>query len=229
MKEDALWLSQGVQIDEVEALRIVVEECQSRAAAKLVAPFSEEELSSIRETIGNNASPVTLALASRGKDAADIQAKFNTEDSRRERIFSTYLSERRHFLKSVELLLSAFMNSAKAVPEAGKGKSVSPTATWIENCGQALTTAIGEFDGFILQCFEALATTTQNIDTESALPALGIEWIRTQLTEATHMTEIVFQVIAFREDLASSDVVLGWLRLLQSCYFLDGFNMVCML
>ena len=56
MKEDALWLSEKAQIDETSALRVVVEECQSRAAARLSAPFSEDELTNIREAAGNSTS-----------------------------------------------------------------------------------------------------------------------------------------------------------------------------
>jgi nuclear pore complex protein Nup188 len=56
VKEDALWLSEKAQIDETAALRVAVEECQSRAAARLITLFSEEELASIRETAGNSTS-----------------------------------------------------------------------------------------------------------------------------------------------------------------------------
>ena len=56
MKEDALWLSEKAQIDETAALRVVVQECQSRAATRLRTPFSEEELAGIRETAGNSTS-----------------------------------------------------------------------------------------------------------------------------------------------------------------------------
>ena len=227
MKEDALWLSEKAQIDETAALRVVVEECQSRAAGRLIAPFSEEELASIRDTAGNSTSPVTLSLASRGRDAADIQAEFDTEDQRRQRIFMTYLSERRHLLKCVELLLSAFMNRTNAVPDNGKGKGVGAAVTWLESNGQALAAEIGQFDEFVLQCFRAIGTFIQNISSGSGWPALEIEWIQNQLTEAIHTMEIVFQIVSFHEELSSSDVVLGWLTLLKSWDFLDGFDPVC--
>lgn len=62
MKEDALWLSGKAQIDETSALRVVVVECQSRAAARLSAPFSEDELINIRETAGNSTSKQLLGI-----------------------------------------------------------------------------------------------------------------------------------------------------------------------
>ncbi|TVY42497.1 Nucleoporin [Lachnellula occidentalis] len=228
VKEDALWLSGKAQIDETSALRVVVEECQSRAAARLSAPFSEDELINIRETAGNSTSPVTLCLASRGRDGADIQAEFDTEDHRRQRVFMTYLSERRHLLKCVELLLSAFMTHKIAIPDNGngngKGKGVGAASTWLESYGQTLATEIGQLDGFVLKCFQAIEKNIKNIDSGSGWPALEIEWIRNQLTEATHTMEIVFQTVEFNNQFSSSDVVLTWLTFMRSYDFLDGFH-----
>lgn len=235
VKEDALWLSQTARIDETAALRIVVEECQSRATARLLGPLSEEELASIREAAGNNqfSSPITVSLASRGKDAADIQTQFDKEDSRRQRILLTYLSERQHLLKCVELLLSALGNQTTGAPANGsKGKGVSAANTWLETAGRAVATQIGSLDDFLLQCFNAIGAFFQNLGTGSGWyqndpkPALEEEWARSQFIEATHTMEIVFQIVSFQEELSASDVVLGWLNLLQSYGFLDGLNMV---
>ncbi|TVY90578.1 Nucleoporin [Lachnellula willkommii] len=226
VKEDALWLSEKAQIDETSALRVVVVECQSRAAARLSAPFSEDELTNIRETAGNSTSPVTLSLASRGRDGADIQAEFDTEDHRRQRVFTAYLSERRHLLKCVELLLSAFVSYTKAIPENSnsKGKGVRAALTWLESYGQALATEVGQLDEFVLQCFKAIEKTLRNISSGSGWPALEIQWIRNQLTEATHTMEIVFQTVSLIEEVSSSDVVLEWLTFMRSYDFLDGFD-----
>lgn len=234
MKGDALWLSQTARVDETAALRIVVVECQSRATARLLGPLSEEELASIREAAGNNqfSSPVTVSLASRGKDAADIQTQFDKEDSRRQRILLTYLSERQHLLKCVELLLSALGNQATGVPASGKGKRTSTVDTWLETSGQAVATQIGPLNDFLLVCFNAIESFFQKLTTGSGWyqndpkAVLEEEWARSQLIEATHTMEIVFQIVSFQEELSTSDVVLGWLNLLQSYGFLDGLNMV---
>jgi nuclear pore complex protein Nup188 len=171
------------------------------------------------------AGPVTLSLASRGKDGADIKTEFDAEDSRRQRIFITYLSERRHLLKCVELLL--FINRTNGIPGNGKGKGVGSAVTWSESNGRALATEIGDFDEFIVQCFGAIGTFIQNISSGSGWPALEIEWIRNQITEATHTMEIVFQIVSLNAQISSSEVVLGWLGLLRSYDFLDGFDPVC--
>ncbi|TVY27193.1 Nucleoporin [Lachnellula hyalina] len=228
VKEDALWLSEKAQIDETSALRVVVEECQSRAAARLSAPFSEDELTNIREAAGNSTSPVTLSLASRGRDGVDIQAEFDTEDHRRQRVFMTYLSERRHLLKCVKLLLSAFMNHTIAIPDDGngngKGKGVGAALTWLESYGQALVTEVGQLDEFVLQCFQAIEKNIRNIGSGNGWPAVEIEWTRNQLTEATHTMEIVFHTLSFNGQFSSSDVVLKWLTFMRSYDFLDDFD-----
>jgi nuclear pore complex protein Nup188 len=234
VKEDALWLSQTARIDETAALRIVVLECQSRATARLLGPLSEEELASIREAAGNNqfSSPITVSLASRGKDAADIQTQFDKEDSRRQRILLTYLSERQHLLKCVERLLSALGNQPMGVSANGKKKGVPAADTWLETGGQAVASQIRPLDNFLLQGFNAIESFFQKLSTGSGWyqndpkPVLEDEWARSQLIEATHTMEIVFQIVSFQEELSTSDVVLGWLNLLQSYGFLDGLNMV---
>jgi nuclear pore complex protein Nup188 len=95
LKEDALWLSASAKIDEVSALRIVVQECQARTTAKLLGRFSEAELASIRESAGDSkfSSPVTASLLSRGADITELQVDFVTDDNRRQRILFPGVSE----------------------------------------------------------------------------------------------------------------------------------------
>lgn len=234
VKEDALWLSAKANVDETAALRIVVEECQSRAAARLLGPLSEEELASIRETVGNNQflSPVTVALASQGKDAAKIQAEFDMKDSRQERILTMYLSERRHLLKCFELLLSAALNRDSKLQ--ANGKAADETETGLVNLYNVLVDELGEVNDFVEKCFAAMGTFMQRIDSGSGWfqdeerPAVEIEWVQTQLIEATHTLEAVFQAVTkLQEDIPSSRVIIRWLEFLQSHNFLDMFNTVC--
>ncbi|CAG8961829.1 hypothetical protein HYFRA_00014005 [Hymenoscyphus fraxineus] len=232
VKADAGWLSSVGGFDEVSALRIVVQECQARASAKLLGPFSEEELTSIRESAGDSkfSSPVTATLLSRGADPVEIQAQFDTEDNRRQRILSIYLSERRYFLKCLERLLHAVSKkNAHDEGEAGKGKQTAVAHTWLEACGRDILAAMGPTEAFFLLCLNAIEKNVRNIGAGSgwydgARPEIEADWVRTQLTEATHTLELLAQMIFSDAQFPTSQLTLGWFRLLQSCEFFNSFS-----
>jgi nuclear pore complex protein Nup188 len=237
IKEDAIWLSNAAKIDEVTALRIVVEECQSRASAQLLGPFSEEELSSIREAAGNGkyTSPIPMALLSQGASAETIKKEFDSKDSRRQRILLSYLSERQNFLKCVERLLHGFFLSASsAQDDKGKGKGAKVT-TWVADSGKAIVDKLdaNQKDTFVLQGIEYIVTNIKNIETGSdwfsedgGREVVELGWIRNQIAEATHAMEIIWNFLVYVIGCPSSRVALEWFKLQQACQWFNSFSMV---
>lgn len=221
--------------DEVSALRIVVQECQARVSAKLLGDFSEEELASIREAAGDSklSSPVTATLLSRGVDPVEAQAQFETEDNRRKRILALYLSERRYFLKCPErLIFAVYKKNAQNEGQNRKGKQTVVADTWLEASGRGILAAIGQTEAFFLQCLIAIERNVQNIGSGSGWydgtrPEIEADWVRTQLTEATHTMEILLQMVFLDANFPTSQLTLGWFRLLQSCEFFNAFSTVC--
>jgi nuclear pore complex protein Nup188 len=229
IKEDALWLSKIANIDELSALRVVIEECQSRTAAQLLGRFSEEELISIGEAAGNSkySSPIPVCLLSEGLDLEAIQKDFDLEDNRRQRIFRAYLSERRHLLKSTERLLHIVLNPDQAYGN-GTGKATEVKTSWLASHGRTVASKLGPTDDFLLRCFKAIRGNVKNIENGSGWQDdVELEWVRAQITEATHSMEIVFQMVDSARECTSSKVVLEWLRLADSCGFFSSFEMVC--
>jgi nuclear pore complex protein Nup188 len=237
VKEDALWLSKVALIDELSALRLVVEECQSRAASQLLGPFSEEELSSIRDAAGESkySNPVPIALLSQGADAELIQKDFDREESRRERILKTYLSERRYLLKCTELLLHAYFSSPEPQNNQGNGKAPQVAAPWISKSGQAVASklALNEGDKFMLQGIAFIETRIKSIETgsgwfieEGGRESIETEWIQAQIAESTHAMELIWHFLVYVIGFPSSQIILGWFRLQQSVGFFNSFAMV---
>jgi len=237
IKEDALWLSNTAKIDEVSALRVVVEECQSRTSALLLSRFSEEELLSIREAAGNSkyssSLPVSYLALVAEPDA--IQKTFETQTSRRQRILRTYLSERRHLLKCAEQLLYVCRFETDAGQENGKGKGLEIAPKWQVNCGRRLESKLSADNGdpFVLRCIKAIATNVSNLHTGSGWSLkdvnneeIEMEWIRNQFAEATHAMEFIWHVFQRVMAFPSSQVVLEWYRLQQSCGFFSNFETV---
>lgn len=207
----------------------MIEECQSRTAAQLLGRFSEEELISIGEAAGNSkySSPIPVCLLSEGLDLEAIQKDFDLEDNRRQRIFRAYLSERRHLLKSTERLLHIVLNPDQAYGN-GTGKATEVKTSWLASHGRTVASKLGPTDDFLLRCFKAIRGNVKNIENGSGWQDdVELEWVRAQITEATHSMEIVFQMVDSARECTSSKVVLEWLRLADSCGFFSSFEMVC--
>ena len=233
IKEDALWLSSTVKIDEVTALRVVVEECQSRASAQLLGSFSEEELASIREAAGNSryTSSVPVALLSQGADPEVIKEEFEAKDNRKQRILFTYLSERTYFLKCVERLLHAvFVSGANS--EDGKGRDTTP---WLAECGKAIIAKLEKknVDDLLLRGTRYIETNIKNIEIgsgwfgeEGGRESVEMGWITNQITEATHTMEILWHFLTYVVECPSSQLALAWFKLQQTFGFFGSFSMV---
>ncbi len=111
IKEDAQWLSKATKINEVAALRIVVVEFQSRADAHLNGPLSTQDVANIQQAAGARGfarprvcSQLSTRRVSRMREV--LWADFEKDLTRRRRLLTVYLSERRHFMSSLDNLMS---------------------------------------------------------------------------------------------------------------------------
>ena len=239
IKEDSLWLSKAANIDEVSALRLVIEECQCRTSIQLLGNFSEEELVGIRDAAGNSQSSIPVSLLERGLDPEIIQQQFTLADTRKQRILRTYFSERRYLLKCSERLIDAYFSKTDLTGEYGpgefgKGKGVE-TPSWKVTAGENLVRRIDllNITPVILGCIGAVSKNLRNIDAGSGWADqdgdrgnIGLEWAHNQLTEATFALELLSQFILYILGSATSQLVLDWFRLQQAYGFFSNFESV---
>ncbi|PQE16945.1 hypothetical protein CJF30_00003662 [Rutstroemia sp. NJR-2017a BBW] len=115
-KDDALWLSKEADLDEVSALRVVIEEYQSRAYAQLLGPFSEEEIISLNDAIGDTKSTY---VAPKGTDTQAESTQSESESQGIRHIPSWYellpvdLVERWNGLNSFEVRLIQYIKAIR--------------------------------------------------------------------------------------------------------------------
>jgi nuclear pore complex protein Nup188 len=241
IKEDSLWLSKVAKIDEVSALRLVTEECQSRNSAQLLGQFSEEELVSIRDAAGSSqySSSIPVSLLVQGLDPDAIQQQFSRQDTRRQRLLRIYFSQRRYLLKCTERLVDAIFSNRHNTEQDGtgkdKGKSVELETSWQVTCGLALVSRwdLDNLEPIILRCIRAVSTNLNNLDEGSGWSDedggrgdIEIDWVRNQFTEATHAMELLCQFLANSTGLPSGQTLLEWFRLQRSCGFFSNFESV---
>ncbi|KAI9779306.1 MAG: hypothetical protein M1835_004736 [Candelina submexicana] len=242
IKEDTLWLSKEVQVEEVAALRIVILEWQTRPATQLLSGFSEEESARVQDATGSNAfglsqlrSSVQIPPSQRPDSTS-----FDGLDSRRLRFWDIYLSERRYILKVSEVLVSASLDLEAAGQlhlRSDKGKK-QEKSTWVSQVGAAIVEqqrsskdGAGSANTFLGECVKSLQVHIDDLEGgsgsfkgEGGRPEIEESWCQNQITEMIHVMELMFITIDFSADISPSAITLSWLRFAGKYGFFDQFQ-----
>ena len=155
--------SSEAKIDEVTALRIVLEECQDRPSAQLLGRLSNEELASIQEAAGASQASTALLL-----DPDAIQEDFDSQKSRRQRILSTYLSERRNLLRCLNIVCQKTLYSGPEASGDHKGKDPQVPESWMQRIGNKVVPAMGDQDKWIVEAILAIEITARSLSSGSS-------------------------------------------------------------
>lgn len=112
IKEDSLWLSKETQISEYAALRLAVQEWQTRPTVQLLSGLTEEEVLSVKEAAGiNNLGASTFApnlsiLKQPTTLGEQTAAQFDSQDQRRLRLIGIYFSTCSSILRVSQMLVA---------------------------------------------------------------------------------------------------------------------------
>lgn len=234
VKEDALWLSKEAGIDEISALRVVIEESQSRASAQLRGPFSHDEITTVKDAAGNSKflDHDSVIALSESVDPERWLATFNEQGERRGRILRAYLSERLHLRMCTEYLLRASICNTSVVNYGGKGQAAE-TQSLLRRIGDGVIARLGDVDKGLIKCIVSLRQMVENTSEGSGWlqdaggdEQLEIEWMSNQLMEAKYTMEILLQLILSPGYFTTSVVILEWFQLLADVSYFERFNMV---
>lgn len=204
-------------------------EWQTRTSTQLLDPFSNEELAGIQDAAGQSQSSLPVALLSRGTDSKTLEEAYDSSESRRLRILYTYLSESRHLLRCVDMLLQYSIHGGHT--ESRKGAAPESRSQRLIEVGQSLARrGPTESQEFLLECIAGVEANIKKIDAGSSWfkedggrEEVELEWTNSQVAEATLAMQLIFQTIDISEAIASSTTVLAWLNLTTSYSFFDGF------
>ena len=128
IKQNALWLSSEVDLDELEALRLTVLEWQQQPQARLKAGFSDAELASLRDALGVEYCESVGLLP--GTPLSRSDTVFDTADGLKARLVELYFSESARLLAvSKELVQSRQNNGSDSSPTTVKYPTLLPQAT----------------------------------------------------------------------------------------------------
>lgn len=232
IKEDAHWLSKNAKVNLVTALRAVVVEFQSRPASHLTGPLSTQDAVNLQEAAGiTNIQSSTLApLSGVALDAETIWTEFEKPETRRQRLFQTYLAERRYFLMTASLVHETLLyGQPSAQLTAAAGLSTPPTLLAADERPKYLNDLLTTYLDYVMEAAGRLAEGLGAvIDDKSLLvEELEMDWMHTVLTELVHAMSVVFQSVDGNGDTFAPGGVVGqWFSFMDGYGFFSGITAV---
>lgn len=242
LKEDAQWLAKNAKLNLVAALRIALIESQSRPAAHLAGQLSLQDELNLRDAAGENeAQSSSLAIAgdAESTDADTLWEKFQKEESRRVRIFKTYLSERRSFMLTVNHIHSLIfygnlpittdatlekLGQRYNLPKPVSGQDdIEGRRAFVES------TAVAYLD-MLVNVTEEFATPLDDVtdDPAVAIEDVAIEWTRTSLDQAVNAASVVFQALDFMDTaMVDPQLVARWFSMMKDHSFFSAYGVSC--
>lgn len=239
IKADTLWLSQKAGIDEITALRITVLEWQDRPAARLLARFTEEESTSLQSAAGVDnlrASLAGPALSEVLRQKAGDDSDFLSDENRRLRLRSLYLSERSHLLKTARKLLALSLHNSSQNDTAPPAPPVSDRTESLRKLGTAVfeeRTAGSEWRSFVEACIKAIKDRLSALEGDGGW--LGVAesndviesmWRTVLIEEILHITQMLFLQLQASAEIPTAGLLISWLRLMVDYSFLESVKVV---
>ncbi|KAL8725135.1 MAG: hypothetical protein Q9166_007539 [cf. Caloplaca sp. 2 TL-2023] len=243
LQDDTLWLSAKASLDEVAALRIVILEWQTRPAFQLQqssladgAPAVGGSFSGSRfqPALSNSRSTDALWSTTNGVLSAD---SLNSEDSRRKRLFSIYLDERRYRFKACRYLLStASLQSDDGATRSSRHPASMPH--WVEEVGSEILKSwdihgdsqlLGK--NVIISGIEVLRSRIRSLEegcgwfpNDDLQEPIEAAWCESQILEMLAVLDIMLVILVIFDRLSRADVVLSWFRLMNDYGFFEVFE-----
>ena len=246
IKDDAVWLSKETGIDELSALRVVVLEWQTRAAARLLVGFSEEEavgLQDVARANGLGASFLGSQLSIPQAATAD-RNEFSLPISRQIRLIETYLAERRYILKVCEWLVCSFIEETTLATTLrtktdGAGDANS-RLSWMARAGRSILDGNGSAIGInsnkkalMLECISGLETRIDRLqqgsgyfESKGGREDFEEAWFESCILETIQIMQLLFVLSNSSTEITNSSVILAWFRFVSRYGFFEQFDVV---
>lgn len=227
LKDDALWVSKELGIDEVSALRCAVVEWQQRPAHLLLGKVQSE----------SNSQDLTQSYfgkskAAHGSTEGKTSPDFVNVELRRQRLVQICLEERSAASACSALLISlAASANDKSLREAIIPSTLEfgAATTWVEVQAGLVYNAMAGGEGKVKSCIQAITTLAKGLEGPAQWPsalkdrpdlsAVSFDAIIQDLVNAVRVTLAV--VYALESPFTATEV-LDWFKLMRSIsYFSD--------
>ena len=242
IKEDALWLSNKIDIDEVAALRLTVLEWQSRQEERLL----QENIVDVAQDQSLNGlnSPLHASLllspTSRTATTNSISdSDFNSPSQRRSRLLKAFATEKKYLLQSAEYLVTRAVSFASSselgsspdaadrpgIPE-GLGLKVLESWKLTEGWSSDSKSWFTRMISYLLLKISSIGKGSGWLDQDDFAMDLELEWSNTNVLEIISLLKICLLVGNSSTTLAPHFLVLDWFRFMAQVGFLESMDIV---
>lgn len=229
LKDDALWISKELGIDELSALRCAVVEWQQRPADLLLGKIQSR----------NNGQDLTQSYLGKSTAApAESEGKtgpdFEDTELRRQRLVKVCLEERSAAIACSALLISlaaSARNKHTTQTDAPTSHKAGDQATWIDTYAtRVYRAAVGEAIklSLCIQAITSMATTLNGLEHQpKALkerPEMSATYYDAVISDLVSAMRVVLaQVFALDSTVGPADAR-DWFKLMQSFEFFNGLS-----
>lgn len=215
---------------------MAVIEHQSRPSRYLTGPLSSQDATNLQEASGLSNGQGSTFFSDMGAgaalDADEIAAEFEKPQARRQRLFDTYLAERRYFMMASDYAYSIMV--------FGRLPSFAPTTVNLAqayrlkmapNSEKRRESLLSRYLHTVQDSMSRIESGLQSFKDES-LPLtddLELGWVTTCLTEAVHALSVSFQLAdSFGGDFVKTSVIGEWFTMMEELSFFEGLQPVCL-
>lgn len=232
IKEDAKWLSNNAKLNLVAALRVVVAEIQARPSRHLTGPLSSQDASNLQDAAGLSNGQGSSFLAELGAataaDAEDIWSEFEKPEAKKRRIFETYLSERRYFMKAVDYAYSIKIYGRLPIHASVDGNlSQVYRLSFPEKAKDEVDTLLPAFLETVAKRLDMVESGLGGLTDDALLLVEDTEmaFFATLLTESIHAMSVILQLADMLGDgFPSAAAVSSWFSTMGKFAFFSGIQ-----
>ncbi|OAG09377.1 uncharacterized protein CC84DRAFT_1136998 [Paraphaeosphaeria sporulosa] len=224
IKEDSLWLSKEAQISEYAALRLAVQEWQTRPTVQLLSGLTEEEVLSVKEAAGltnlgaSTFVPNMSILRAPATLDEQTNSQFNSPDQRKLRLIGIYFSTCTAILRVSQMLLAWGTARDLRTNNSRYPSDYRVCDDRFEQLGQALADRQNAKEDAasdapaLDRCITAFEQRVEALDDgcawdvpESIAENVAAQWILSHTTQIAHILHLTL----FHADAKAKDVLFG--------------------
>ena len=242
LKEDTLWLSKEVGIDEISALRIVIIEWQTRPAVWLLRGLVDDDESRTRVGVESNSLQSSLIGSKYGVIGGAVAFSFDSCQERRLRLLDVYLSERQFLAKTAEFITFDILLMPAEAGETPDKRNDGPqkNTSWLRDVGTAIVKLwnpsgvnLKSGNNWLIDVVDALGFRVENLSRgsgwlkeEDTAVDMEVAWCRTQLLEMIHIMQTMMNAAMSSVELTRADVLRSWFKFVGDYGFFEQFELV---
>jgi nuclear pore complex protein Nup188 len=232
LKDDSLWLSKELGIDELSALRCAIMEWQQRPADLLLGKVqsSNNTQDFTQSYFGKGTAAPGASLDSDGKAGPD----FEDVELRRQRLLKICLEERSAAIACSALLVSLAASGSDKHPESTKTTPSHESGhqkTWVHTQASRVYHSAASGAGKLSRCIQAissLATTLGGSEHQPSFlkdrPELTTVYYDAIVSDLVNATRVILAQTFALDSAVSPPDARDWFKLMQSFEFFDDLS-----